>query len=86
MKKIHRYKKEIIIGNLSTTKRPSHNTGNTNALETQLEIIKAHNVQLTFGPIWIMQIEYPFLMGEAAGTKRLPPYHQGIPRLRVLED
>jgi len=25
-------------------------------------------------------------MGEAAGTKRLPPYHQGIPRLRVLED
>jgi hypothetical protein len=86
MKEIHRYKKEIIIRNLSTTKRPSHNTGNTNALETQSEIVKAHNVQLTFGPMWIMQIECPFLMGEAAGTKRLPPYHRRIPKLRILED
>jgi hypothetical protein len=74
MKKIHRYKKEIIIKNLSTTKCPSHNTGNNDALETPLQNVKTHNVQLTFGPIWIMQIESPFRKVEAAGTKRMPPY------------
>jgi len=74
MKKIHRYRKEIIIKNLSTTKWPSHNTANNDALETPLENVKVHNVQLTYGPIWIMQNKSPFLMGEAAGTKRLPPY------------
>jgi len=86
MKMIHRHKKEIIIKNLSTTKWPSHNTGNNDTLETPLENVKAHNVQLTFGPTWIMQIESPFLMGEAAGTKCLPPYRHSIPKLRILED